>query len=183
MKCSGPFAVAFTAYGEVECDMAEKKDSYSAATSDPKPDAANQQVVQILLDLLKQARQSATATTTVELPPEVARDVAFANAEFTLIGNGLKMQAPFATLVVTPSQGTRNGGTVVTITGSNFVPPVAVSFDNERASRPASNVTLVSPSEIRVTTPARGEGNDVVDVVVTTFGGTARRIGGFAYVP
>jgi hypothetical protein len=162
--------------------MPEKKDSYPTTTAEPKQDATNQQVVQVLLDLLRDARQRSAATTTAELPPEVARDVAFANAEFTLIGNGLKMQAPFATLTVTPSQGSRNGGTVVTITGSNFVPPVTVSFDNERASRPASNVTLVSPSEIRATTPPRGEGSDVVDVVVTTFGGTARRIGGFVYV-
>ena len=163
--------------------MPDKKDSSSATTSDARPDATNQQVVQVLLDLLRDAQQRTAATTTVELPPEVARDVALANAEFSLIGNGLKMQAPFGTLVVTPSQGSRNGGTVVTITGSNFVPPVTVSFDNERASRPASNVTLISPSEIRATAPPRGEGSDVVDVVVSTFGGTARRIGGFIYVP
>jgi hypothetical protein len=173
----------FAADGEVECDMPEKKDSYPATTPDPKPDVTNQQVVQVLLDLLKEARQRASTAATAELPPEVARDVAIANAEFALIENGLKMQAPFGTLSISPAQGSRNGGTAVTITGANFIPPATVSFDNERASRPASNVTVVSTSEIRATTPPRGEGSDIVDVVVTTFGGTARRIGGFSYIP
>ena len=163
--------------------MPEKRDSLPATTPETRADAANQQVVQVLLDLLKEARQRASTSVTAELPPEVARDVAIANAEFALIENGLRMQSPFGTLTISPAQGSRNGGTTVTITGANFIPPATVSFDNERASRPATNVTVVSTSEIRATTPPRGEGNDVVDVVVSTFGGTARKSGGFLYTP
>ena len=139
--------------------MPEKKDSYPATTPDAKPDATNQQVVQVLLDLLKEAQQRASTTTTVELPPEVARDVAIANAEFSLIDNGLRMRGAVRDAGDRARSGRRNGGTVgARSTGANFIPPATVSFDNERASRPASNVTVVSPSEIRATTPPRGEG-------------------------
>jgi hypothetical protein len=170
----------------MECDMPEKKDSYPAPASDPKPEAANQQVVQVLLDLLRQARQSAAATTAVELDPIVERDVAIASAEFALIENGLRMQAPFGTLTISPPSGRRAGGEPVTITGANFIPPAKVFFNNAAGSREASGVTVVSTSEIRATTPPKGGAatdSDIVDVVVTTFGGTGRRIGGFTYTP
>ena len=64
--CLGLFA-ALVAYADVECDMAKKEDSYPATTSDSTPDVTNQQVLQVLLDLLKEARQRAADTTTVEL--------------------------------------------------------------------------------------------------------------------
>jgi hypothetical protein len=161
--------------------MPEKKDSYPATTPDPKPDVTNQQVVQVLLDLLKEARQRASAQATAELPPEVARDVAFANAEFALIDRGLRMQTPFANVRINPSSGRNTVQTNVTISGANFVPPAAISFDDQAASRPATDVTVKSPTEITATAPPRTQGPGTVDVVITTFGGTVRLVSGFTY--
>jgi hypothetical protein len=174
---------------EVECDMPEKekKESYStmpseARSSDAKPpDATNQQVVQVLLDLLKQAQQRTSITTTVELPPEVARDVAFANAEFALIDRGLKMETPFTNVRIDPVSGPATALTPVRIFGADFVPPAAISFDDRQGSRPATNVIVNSPTEITATAPARIEGDGQVDVVITTFGGTVRLVNGFRY--
>jgi hypothetical protein len=112
---------------EVECDMPEKekKESYLATPSDTRPpETTNQQVAQVLLDLLRQAQQSSSITTAVELPPEVARDVAFANAEFALIDRGLKMETPFTNVRIEPVSGPANVRTEVRITGADFVPPL-----------------------------------------------------------
>ena len=153
-----------------------------ARSSDAKPpDVTNQQVVQVLLDLLKQAQQRTSLTTTIELPPEVARDVAFANAEFALIDRALKMETPFTNVRIDPVSGPANVRTEVRITGTNFVPPAAISFDDRQASRPATNVTVKSPTEITATAPPRIEGDGQVDVVITSFGGTVRLVNGFRY--
>jgi hypothetical protein len=169
----------------------EKKEGYptpsdarppDTRSSDAKaPDATNQQVVQVLLDLLRQAQQSSSITTAVELPPEVARDVAFANAEFALIDRGLRMETPFTNVRIEPVSGPANVRTEVRITGADFVPPAAISFNDRQASRPATNVTVKSPTEITATAPIRIEGDGQVDVVITTFGGTVRLVNGFRY--
>jgi hypothetical protein len=184
MERSGPFA-AVRLMEEVECDMPEKekKDSYLATPSDAKPPEVTnqQQVVQVLLDLLKEARQRTASTTTVELPPEVVRDVAFANAEFALIDRGLKMEPPFTNVRIEPTSGPATVLTEVRITGTNFVPPAAIFFNDRQASREATNVTVKSPTEITATAPVRSEGDGQVDVVITTFGGTVRLVNGFRY--
>jgi hypothetical protein len=179
---------------EVECDMPEKekKESYPATPSDTRPpdarssdakapDVANQQVVQVLLDLLKQAQQRSSLTTTVELPPEVERDVAFANAEFALIDRGLKMETPFTNVRIEPVSGPANVRTDVRIIGADFVPPASIFFNDRQASREATNVTVKSPTEITATAPIRIEGDGQVDVVITTFGGTVSLANGFRY--
>jgi len=179
---------------EVECDMPEKekKESYPTTPSDTRPpdarssdakapDAANQQVVQVLLDLLKQAQQRSSLTTTVELPPEVERDVAFANAEFALIDRGLKMETPFTNVRIEPVSGPANVRTDVRIIGADFVPPASIFFNDRQASREATNVTVKSPTEITATAPIRIEGDGQVDVVITTFGGTVSLVNGFRY--
>jgi hypothetical protein len=61
---------------------------------------------------------------------------------------------------VDPAQGSPEGGTTVTITGTGFVSGVKVSFGDN----PAVNITLVDETTLTVETPA-GEG--VVDVIVT----------------
>jgi hypothetical protein len=178
---------------EVECDMPEKekKEGYptpsdarppDTRSSDAKaPDATNQQVVQVLLDLLKQAQQRSSITATVELPPEVERDVAFANAEFALIDRGLKMETPFTNVRIEPVSGPANVRTEVRIFGADFVPPASIFFNDRQASREATNVTVKSPTEITATAPIRNEGDGQVDVVITTFGGTVSLVNGFRY--
>ncbi|MDN8548976.1 IPT/TIG domain-containing protein [Microbacterium sp. NM3R9] len=62
---------------------------------------------------------------------------------------------------IDPVRGPETGGTVVTITGSNFTGVTSVTFDG----RPGSALTVVSDTELRVTTPAGAVGD--ADVVVT----------------
>jgi large repetitive protein len=69
---------------------------------------------------------------------------------------------------LSPASGTRLGGTTVTITGTGFSSPATVSF----GSTPGTSVTVVSPTQITVRSPARPTGG-TVDVTVTTVGGTS----------
>jgi hypothetical protein len=68
---------------------------------------------------------------------------------------------------VTASSGTWLGGTVVTITGTNFSGLVSVSF----GGTPAAALTVNSATQIAATTPAAWPG--LVDVTVTTTNGTS----------
>ncbi|WP_170206017.1 IPT/TIG domain-containing protein [Klugiella xanthotipulae] len=75
---------------------------------------------------------------------------------------------------ITPDSGPATGGTVVTATGSGFETAVSVTFDG----LPATNVTVVSDTEITVVTPAHGAG--VVDVVVNGPTDSALQLSPFA---
>ena len=68
---------------------------------------------------------------------------------------------------VAPAAGPTGGGTSVTITGTGFTGTTAVDF----GSTAATNVTVVSGSQITATAPAGSTGT--VDVTVTTPGGTS----------
>jgi hypothetical protein len=67
---------------------------------------------------------------------------------------------------VSPSSGTSNGGTQVVLSGSAFTGTTGVRF----GATPATNFTVSSDSQITATSPA---GNGIVDVTVTTPGGTS----------
>jgi sugar lactone lactonase YvrE len=69
-------------------------------------------------------------------------------------------------LGVTPAIGLAAGGTVVSVSGTNFTDTSVVSF----GSAPATAVTYVSPTELTATAPA---GTGTVDVVVATAGGAS----------
>ncbi len=68
---------------------------------------------------------------------------------------------------ISPSSGPVSGGTSVTISGSNFVGASQVHF----GTLSASSFSVNSPSEITVIAPPQSAG--VVDVTVTTSGGTS----------
>ena len=68
---------------------------------------------------------------------------------------------------VSPNKGPTAGGTVVTITGTNFTGATAVNF----GSNAATSVTVNSATSITATSPAGSAG--VVDVTVATPGGTS----------
>jgi hypothetical protein len=67
-----------------------------------------------------------------------------------------------------PSSGTKNGGTTVTINGSGFTGATAVSF----GGTPATSFTVNSDSKITAISPAHASGGPV-DITVTTPGGTS----------
>jgi len=69
---------------------------------------------------------------------------------------------------ISPSSGLVSGGTSVTITGSNFEFVSAVNF----GSQPASNYTIVSPTEITAVSPQISD-PQTVDITVTNVAGTS----------
>jgi hypothetical protein len=85
-----------------------------------------------------------------------------ASDQFTYAG------APTVTSL-TPNGGSPTGGTLVVIVGSNFTPTSTVKFGTVASS---GAVTYVSSSEVKATSPA-GTLGAVVDVTVTTIGGTS----------
>lgn len=64
---------------------------------------------------------------------------------------------------VSPSSGSQNGGTRVTITGSHFYLVSQVTFGDV----PGTKVTVVSSTQLKVTTPAHAKGTVSVQVVVS----------------
>jgi hypothetical protein len=77
---------------------------------------------------------------------------------------------------VTPSSGPTAGGTVVTLTGTNFVSGATVRVGGAAAT----GVTFVSATQVRATTPAGTAG--ARDVQITNPGGqSATRTGAFTY--
>jgi hypothetical protein len=79
---------------------------------------------------------------------------------------------------VTPSSGPTTGGTLVTITGTNFSSKAAsVTF----GTTPATSVTVTSPTQMKATSPAAA-GAGPVSVSVTNLGGTGTEPTAFTYV-
>jgi hypothetical protein len=76
---------------------------------------------------------------------------------------------------VSPSSGSTAGGEAVTITGSDLDGATGVSF----GGTPASSFTVVSPTQVTATAPARPAGT--VDVQVTTPGGVSPATGADVY--
>jgi hypothetical protein len=94
----------------------------------------------------------ASATYTIHLPPPT----------ITAIG---------------PTTGSSGGGTVITITGTNFAPGASVTL----GSAPASGVTVVSSTQITASTPAHSAGGTVTVVVTNTDGQTGTLANSFNY--
>jgi hypothetical protein len=81
-----------------------------------------------------------------------------------------------AVSTVVPNTGSSNGGTPVTITGTNFTGATSVTFGGT-----AGTITgTTTNTTITVTAPAHPAG--IVDVLVTTPGGTYTSVGAFTYV-
>ncbi|PSJ57100.1 hypothetical protein C7I85_22975 [Mesorhizobium soli] len=86
-----------------------------------------------------------------------------ANTAFTITVN---LPVPTVTSI-SPTSGPATGGTVVTITGTNFTGATAVKF----GATNATSYTVNSSTQITATAPAGSVGT--VDVTVTTAGGTS----------
>ncbi|MDP1573737.1 MAG: IPT/TIG domain-containing protein [Coxiellaceae bacterium] len=106
---------------------------------------------------------SATANTAAGGPYNVAASAPSATSvNFALTNTGV----PTVT-GISPTAGPTAGGTSVVITGTNFTGATAVKF----ASTDATTYTVNSATQITATSPAGSAG--VVDVTVTTGGGTS----------
>jgi hypothetical protein len=93
----------------------------------------------------------------IAIGPEI--DFAVGQCIFPQAGN----PAPTVTGIV-PASGSVNGGTAVTITGTNFRSPATVAFAALGGGKAATSVTVVNPTTIMATTPAHTTG--LKDVVV-----------------
>jgi alpha-tubulin suppressor-like RCC1 family protein len=84
---------------------------------------------------------------------------------------------------VSPNSGPQSGGTTVTITGTNFTGAYLVHFGTKGETKASSTFTVNSATSITATVPAEGSG--VVDVTVTTLGGTSSTgtVDQFTYLP
>ncbi|WP_345718827.1 beta strand repeat-containing protein [Kineosporia mesophila] len=92
----------------------------------------------------------------------------------TIGGRYLYLAVPVVSSLA-PDAGPTAGGTGVTITGTGFTNSSQVTFDGT----PAGSVQFVSATELVATSPAHPAG--IVDVVVTTAGGSSLLGGAFEY--
>jgi IPT/TIG domain/Family of unknown function (DUF5719)/Fibronectin type III domain len=77
---------------------------------------------------------------------------------------------------VSPTSGPTSGGTVITVTGTNFVSGATIRI----GGTPATGVTFVSSTQLRGTTPAKAAGGYTVQVVNPN-GQSANTPSGFTY--
>lgn len=96
----------------------------------------------------------------------------------SVVGEGFNYLTPAATIsTITPATGNSLGGTAVIITGSNLATTTTSSV--KFGGTAASSVVVVSDTTITCTAPVHAVG--VVDVALTTYGGTVTKTGGFTY--
>lgn len=87
---------------------------------------------------------------------------------FPALANDQFTYAPVPTVAsLSPNAGPTAGGTLVTITGTGFIAGATVAF----GATAATNVTVVSATQITVVDPPESAGT--VAVTVTTAGGTS----------
>ena len=98
------------------------------------------------------------------------------NGQSGSLTNGFTYLAPPTVTSVSPNSGSAAGGTAVTITGTNFVTGATVTF----GSTAATNVVVVSGTQITAATPAGSAG--AVTVTVTVSGQSGSLATGFTYV-
>ena len=99
------------------------------------------------------------------------------NGQAGSLASGFTYVAPPTVTSVSPNVGTTAGGTSVTITGTNFVTGATVTF----GSNAATNVTIVSSTQITAATPAGAAG--AVTVTVTNPGSLVGSLtNGYTYV-
>ncbi|MDP9838671.1 hypothetical protein J2T09_003443 [Neorhizobium huautlense] len=92
---------------------------------------------------------------------------------FSIVCSG-QLSTP-SVISVNPNAGTTAGGTLVTITGTNFTGATGVTFGGTAAT----SYTVNSATSVTAATPAHAAGS--VDVVVTTANGTATLSSGYSY--
>ena len=88
---------------------------------------------------------------------------------------GTTIPAPTIT-AISPTSGDTAGGDSITITGTHFI---GVGITVSLGGSGATSVSATNFTQIAATTAAHAAG--VVDVVVTTIGGTATLTNGFTY--
>jgi hypothetical protein len=115
---------------------------------------------------------------TATVPAHAAGAVTVAvtvNGQSGSLTSGYTYNAPPTVSSVSPNNGPIAGGTAVTITGASFASGATVTFGGTAAT----NVVVVSGTQITATTPAGGVG--AVTVTVTVNGQSGSLTSGFTY--
>jgi type II secretory pathway pseudopilin PulG len=112
---------------------------------------------------------NASMGTTVDVTVTGAKNTSATSTgdKYTFVNTGSGNGTPVVSSI-SPSSGPDSGSTLVTITGSGFTGATSVNF----GSSAASNVTVVSDTQITVTAPA-GQSGSGVHVTVTTPSGSS----------
>jgi hypothetical protein len=118
---------------------------------------------------------SITATTPAHAAGAVNVVVTDSKGSGTLTNGFTYIGSPPTITTISPNSGSTNGGTGVTITGTNFLSGATVTFGGTGAT----GVTVVSSTSITATTPAHAAG--AVNVVVTDSSGSGTLTNGFTY--
>jgi hypothetical protein len=110
-----------------------------------------------------------------------AVDVAVTTAAGTITKTGAffysaSLSSPIINPVLAPASGSITGGTEISISGSLLSGATNVTFDGLQAA-----IIADSDTQLTVLTPAHALG--VVDVTVTTTGGSSTSVGAFTYTP
>ena len=106
--------------------------------------------------------------TSLAIAPDGTPLVAYKDGSKSYHATVMKLAVPAPTVsAVAPTTGTTLGGTSVTITGTHFTGTTAVKFGTTNAT----TFTVNSATQITATAPAHAGG--VVDITVTTGGGTS----------
>ena len=107
----------------------------------------------------------------------LSQTVAIQHAQTTVaIGNYMPPAGQPVIAAIHPSFGGLAGGTALTIEGINFLAPATVLI----GGKPATNVSVLSPSQILCFTPSNSVFG-TVPIVVQTPGGSATNLNGFSY--
>lgn len=117
-----------------------------------------------------------TATTAMHAIGVVSVTVRNPDGQSDELARSFRFVDPPTLTAVAPESGDVAGGNTVRLTGAGFTQSSTVTFDGVAASQ----VTLVSPTELDAVAPAHAPG--AVDVVVSVEGATATLAGGYTYV-
>ena len=126
-------------------------------------------------DVVVGSATSATAVTPAHVAGDVNVVVSTPGGSDTLTDGYTYVVAPTVS-AVTPDSGSPAGGTAVTLTGTGFRTGIQVDFGGQAAT----DVVVLSATELTATTPAHSAG--LVDVEVSTTGGSGTLSNGFTYV-
>ena len=118
-----------------------------------------------------------TATTPAGSAGAVTVTVTNPGAQSGSLANGFTYVVVPTVSACRPNSGSTTGGTAVTITGTNFAAGATVTFGGTAAT----NVVVVSGTQITATTPAHAAG--AVTVTVTVNGQSGSLSNGFTYNP
>ena len=118
-----------------------------------------------------------TATTPAGSAGSVTVTVTNPGGQSGSLASAFTYLAPPTVVSVSPNTGATTGGTAVTITGTNFAAGATVTFGGAAAT----NVVVVSGTQITATTPAGSAG--AVTVTVTNSNGQSGKLGQRFHLP